>query len=101
MNHPSILAFECSWIQETGSRDEPFIERFRIINARNLEDFRRHLAREEGVSHPEDVTLHAVHHVCVEDGFTLTDLAWRKPDHDEFPCSYCDAVAKESWARQE
>jgi hypothetical protein len=95
-NHPSILAFEYTWIQEIDSSREPFTTRFGYIGARNLANFHS-MAAAEG--HP-DITLHAVHHVSAEDGFTLTDLVWRKPDRNEFPCSYCDQLAQESWAQQ-
>jgi hypothetical protein len=104
-NHPSLLAFECAWIDETDGPNQPFIERFPTISARNLEHL-NHQLREEGALCDIDglitshVTLHAVHHVSAEDGFTLTDLIWRKPDHDEFPCSYCDQLARVSWASQ-
>ena len=94
-NHPDLLAFEYSWTEETDNPNKPFVESFFTVNAYDLAHF-RHLAQGQS-----DVILLAVHHVSAEDDFTLTDLIWRKPDHDEFPCSYDDRLARESWARQD
>lgn len=94
MNHPRFLAFEYTWIPAFTRVGDSSLERFSTVNAYDLADFRRQV---QGQS---DVLLLAVHHVSAEDGFMLTDLVWEKPDHDEFPCSYCDQLARESWARQ-